>query len=136
MIILRPKELLYLLKWPNLSTFKILRFCLNSLFLFWWRSIALFSKPADLISILHPCLHFHFMALFAFQLNLISLKISWSYFQEHNSAEYQITCYSKSFKKLQSVVENGIHHFLEKIPHKNFIPWNWHTTTTLGLSNK
>ena len=80
--------------------------------------------------------NFHFMALLAFQLNLLSLKTSWSNFQEHNSAEDQIPCYSKSFQKLQSVVENGIHHCLEKIPHTNFLPWNWHTTTRLGLSNK
>ncbi len=121
--------------WQNILFISNLKLCiLNQLI-----SFPLYVPVC--ISTLLPCFktswsNIHFIALFVFQLNLLSLKTSWYNFQEHNCAKDQIPCYSKSFQKLQSVVENGIHHCLEKIPHKNFLPWNWHTTTTLRLSNK
>jgi hypothetical protein len=67
--------------------------------------------------------------------NQIQTKIwscCWSNFNENKSAKDYIPLFSKSFQKLQTMIEKMIHHCLEKVPYQNFLPWKWHTTTTLG----
>ena len=75
----------------------------------------------------------YFIALFVFLLYVPTFQTSWSNFNESKSAKDYIPLFPKCFQKLQTMIEKMIYHCLEKVPYKNFLPWKWHTTTTLGL---
>ena len=58
----------------------------------------------------------YFIALFVFLLYVPTFETSWSNFNENKSAKYYIPLFSKSFQKLQTMIEKMIHHCLEKVP--------------------
>ncbi len=67
----------------------------------------------------------YFIALFVFLLYVHTFKTSWSNFNENKSAKDYIPLFSKSFQKLQTMIEKMIHHCLEKIPYKIFLNYSF-----------